>query len=137
MRRGLREQPDLIRNAVEEMLRFDPPVTQSGRIAVEPTSVGGCPVHAGSSISPMLLAANHDPAANPNPHHFDITREDIRHDDPVVAVTGLGAPLARLEAQIVVATLARRFPTLHLATDHLEYRTVPAFRGLVRLPVAV
>jgi len=136
--RKLCDDPSLAQNAVEEMLRYDPPVTQSGRLALRDTSVGGCPVHAGSSISPVLLAANHDPALNPNPHQFDISREEIHH----VSFGGgrrycLGAPLARLEAQIAVSALARRFPNLHLAPGELQWRTVPGFRGLVKLPVLV
>ncbi|MFN0144950.1 MAG: cytochrome P450 [Dehalococcoidia bacterium] len=132
----LGDQPELLHNAIEEMLRFDPPVTQSGRLTLKEMEVGGCPVHAGTSISPLLLAANHDPAAHPDPHRFDITREDTQH----VSFGGgrrycLGAPLARLEAQIAIGTLVRRFPNLSLATGTVEHRSVPAFRGLVALPV--
>ena len=87
-------------------------------------------------FSPQLLGANHDPAANPDPHQFDITREEIRH----VSFGGgrrycLGAPLARLEARIAVGTLARRFPDLRLANENFQWRNVPVFRGLVSLPV--
>jgi cytochrome P450 len=118
------------------MLRFDPPVTQSGRLSLKEMEVGGCPVHAGQSLSPILLAANHDPAANPDPHVFDIAREDVWH----ASFGGgrrycLGAPLARLEARIAVGTLARRFPALRLATETPQWRNVPVFRGLVALPV--
>jgi cytochrome P450 len=130
------QRPDLVANAVEEMLRFDPPVTQSGRLTLKEMEVGGCPVHAGQTLSPILLAANHDPAANPDPHRFDITREEIHH----VSFGGgrrycLGAPLARLEARIAVGTLARRFPDLQLAAEKPSWRNVPVFRGLVTLPV--
>lgn len=134
----LREDPALIKNAVEEMLRYDPPVTQSGRLTLKEITVAGCPVHAGQSISPILLAANHDPKLNPDPHRFDITREQPQH----VSFGGgrrycLGAPLARLEAQIAVGTIARRFPDIQLAIpeEQLEWRTVPGFRGLTKLPV--
>jgi cytochrome P450 len=128
--------PDLAAHAVEEMLRYDPPVTQSGRITLKDMEVGGCPIAAGASLSPVLLAANHDPALNPNPHEFDISREEIHH----VSFGGgrrycLGAPLARLEALVAIRTLARRFPHLKMATEKVEYRTVPGFRGLVALPV--
>ena len=132
----LRDNPSLIQNTVEEMLRFDPPVTQSGRIVVKDTVVAGCPIAAGSSLSPLLLAANHDPAFNADPHRFDITREEIKH----VSFGGgrrycLGAPLARLEAQVAVGTLIKRFPDLRLAGDKVERRSVPAFNGLVALNV--
>lgn len=135
----LKANPSLIENAVEEMLRYDPPVTQSGRLALEPTqTASGCPIHAGASISPILLAANHDPDYNPDPHRFDITRENIQH----VSFGGgrrycLGAPLARLEAQIAINTLLRRFPKIRLGTEAVTWRTIPVFRGLERLPVRV
>jgi cytochrome P450 len=134
----LRADPSLARNAVEEMLRYDPPVTQSGRLSLKEMDLGGCPVHAGQSITPMILAANHDPVRHPDPHRFDITRENIQH----VSFGGgrrycLGAPLARLEAQIAVARLVERFPNLRLATSEVEWRAIPVFRGLVSLPVLV
>lgn len=132
----LKSRPELLANAVEEMLRFDPPVVQSGRLSLKEMEVGGCPVHAGQTISPMLLAANHDPALNPNPHAFDISREDIHH----TSFGGgrrycLGAPLARLEARVALEALVDRFPDLQLATDKPQWRNVPVFRGLVALPV--
>jgi hypothetical protein len=111
-------------------------VTQSGRLTLKEMEVGGCPVHAGSSLSPQLLAANHDPEANPDPHRFDIGREEIHH----VSFGGgrrycLGAPLARLEAQTAIGTLNRRFPDLRMATETVVHRDIPTFRGLSALPV--
>ena len=134
----LRSNPALIQNAVEEMLRYDPPVTQSGRLALEDTTVGGCPVHAGQSISPVLLAANHDPAVNADPHRFDIERENIQHS----SFGGgrrycLGAPLARLEAQIGISALVQRFPSLRLTGEPLKWKAVPVFRGLEALQVRI
>lgn len=133
----LRANPGLINNAVEEMIRYDPPVTQSGRISMKEMEVGGCPVHPGMSISPSLAGANHDPAVHPNPHAFDIERENIQH----VSFGGgrrycLGAPLARLETQIAVVALVDRFPTLKLVDPNPEHRGNPAFRGLKGLKVA-
>ncbi|MGI8925497.1 MAG: cytochrome P450 [Tepidiformaceae bacterium] len=133
----LRADPSLIRNAVEEMLRYDPPVTQSGRLALEAMEVGGCPVQAGQNLGVSLAGANHDPAVHADPHRFDITRGEINH----LSFGGgrrycLGAPLARLEAQIGIGTLVRRFPRLRLASDAvLQHRGLPAFRGLLSLPV--
>ncbi len=132
----LRDNPSLIENTVEEMIRFDPPVMNSGRITLEDMEVGGCPIPAGSSFSPSLAAANHDPSVHPNPHKFDIERENIQHQ----SFGGgrrycLGAPLARLETQIAITTLARRFPNLRLADQEIEHRTLPGFRGLTKLIV--
>jgi cytochrome P450 len=133
---ALRADPSLIDNAVEEMLRYDPPVTQSGRLTLKDMEVGGCPVAAGSSFAPILLAGNHDPALHPDPHRFDIRRDDIRH----MSFGGgrrycLGAPLARLETQVAVMALIQRYPDLQLATEAVEHKTMPGFRGLARLPV--
>jgi cytochrome P450 len=132
----LRDDPSLIVNAVEEMIRFDPPVMNSGRITLEDMEVGGCPIPAGSSFSPSLAGANHDPTIHPNPHKFDIEREEIHHQ----SFGGgrrycLGAPLARLETQVAITTLARRFPNLRLADQEIEHRTLPGFRGLKKLIV--
>jgi cytochrome P450 len=130
----LSDDPSLIKNAVEEMLRYDSPVVQSGRIPSEDVTLSGCPVPHAQSIVPSLAAANRDPAVYPKPHDFDITREDTHHHSfGGGAHYCLGAPLARLEAQIGIGTLVRRFPDLRLAADPLEWRRVPGFRGLVRL----
>ncbi|MCH7811536.1 MAG: cytochrome P450 [Chloroflexi bacterium] len=136
--RKLRDDPSLIENAVEEMLRYDSPVTQTGRIATSDVTLDGCPISQGQSIVTSLAAANHDPSVYPEPHTFDITRKDTHHQ----SFGGgshycLGAPVARLEAQIGVDTLVRRFPNLRLADEPLEYRRIPVFRGLVRLPVLI
>ncbi len=132
----LHNDPALIKNAVEEMLRYDPPVTQTGRISLSATQVDGVTIAEGQSITPMLAAANRDPEAHADPDRFDITRSDVEHHSFGGGVHYcLGAPLARLEAQLAVGTLIRRFPGIRLAGEQLEWRRVPGFRGLVRLPV--
>jgi hypothetical protein len=134
----LQQDPSLIKNAVEEMLRFDSPVMATGRIPLQDLTVGGCPIQAGQSLTPMLSAANHDPLVYPDPHRFDITRADTRHHSfGGGAHFCLGAPLARLEAQIAIATLVRRFPRLRLGEGPIERRMLPGFRGLRSLPVLV
>ncbi len=134
----LRERPELIENAVEEMLRFEGPVTFSGRIVPDDRVIAGCPMKKGDSITVALGGANYDPKLHKDPHAFDVTREDIDH----VAFGGgrrycLGAPLARLEAQIGVRVLLTRFPNLRLAPQELKWKRVPAFRGLEELIVEV
>jgi cytochrome P450 len=117
------------------MLRYDPPVTQSGRLALEPMGVGSAKVAAGASLSVSLLAAGHDPTLHRDPHRFDIERADTSH----LAFGGgahfcLGAPLARAEAQIGIATLLRRFP--HLSLDpaaKVEHKRIPVFNGVAAL----
>ncbi len=127
----LRARPDLLENAVEEMLRYDSPVISSGRIANRPVEVHGCPMHPKQSIGVSLAAANRDPAVYPNPDRFDIERADTHHQ----SFGGgrhfcLGAPLARAEAQEAIRTLLNRFPTLLPSERELRYRAIPGFRGL-------
>jgi len=127
----LREAPDLIGNAVEEMLRFDSPVTNSGRIPDRDISVGGCPVSKGSSLSTSLAAANRDPAVYPDPDVFDIERADTHHQ----SFGGgrhlcLGAHLARIEAQEAILGLLRRYPSLEHSERGFVYHAIPSFRGM-------
>ena len=127
----LRADPSLIENAVEEMLRFDSPVTNSGRIADRTIEIGGCPVHQGESLSTSLAAANHDPEIYPDPHKFDIEREDTHHQ----SFGGgrhlcLGAHLARLEAQVAILGLLDRYPVLEHSVRGHVYAGVPSFRGM-------
>lgn len=128
----LRDKPELMANAVEEMLRFDSPVTQSGRIANEDMDIAGCPIHQGGSVSVSLAAANRDPLVYENPDKFDVERHDVAHQ----SFGGgrhfcLGAPLARVEAQEAVAAILAHFESLSM--ESFEYRTTPGFRGLNEL----
>ncbi len=91
---------------------------------------------AGTAVSFPLGAANRDPAAYADPDRLDIGRENNRH----MAFGGgihycLGAPLARMEGEIAFTSLARRLPTLSLATDEVTYRDNYTLRGLTSLPV--
>lgn len=134
----LRADPALIGAAVEEVLRYDPPVDITGRIASRDMEVRGCPVHATQSMLLSLRAANRDPAVFDSPDRFDITRKKSPH----VAFGGgahicIGAPLARLEGQVTLQRLFERFPNLRLADPEAapQWRTLPFFRGLQRLDV--
>lgn len=127
--------PELVPNAVEEILRYDSPVVQATRRALEPLAVGGREVAAREAITCSLLAAGHDPARHADPHRFDIERADTTH----VAFGGgvhfcLGAPLARAEAQIAIAALFERFPGLRLDPRRaVEHKRAPVFNGLEAL----
>ncbi len=134
----LRADPSLINSAVEEVLRYESPVDITGRIAPREMEIGGCPVHQRQSLMMSLRAANRDPAAFPDPHRFDVARRDAPH----VAFGGglhlcIGAPLARLEAQVAILSFLRRFPQLRLADPAAkpEWRRMPFFRGLKDLIV--
>ena len=127
----LRADPSLIGNAVEEMLRYDSPVTNSGRTPNRDIVVSGCPVPKGESLSPSLAAANRDPAVYPDPDRFDIERADTHHQ----SFGGgrhlcLGAHLARVEAQEAILGLLRRFPRLRKSERGHSFRAIPAFRGM-------
>jgi cytochrome P450 len=131
----LRVHPELVPNAVEEILRYDPPVVQTGRLALEPFEIGGIEVNAGEAMNASVLAAGHDPARHSDPHRFDIERADTSH----LAFGGgahycLGAPLARAEAQIAIPLLFERFPSLHPDPQRaIEHKHVPIFNGLTAL----
>jgi cytochrome P450 len=134
----LREEPSLIGNAVEEMLRFESPVMQTARIPMHDLEIGGCPIPRGESVMVLLAAANRDPGRYPEPDRFDITRQDVGHQSfGGGAHFCLGAPLARLEAQLAIAAFLQRFPRLRLADEPLEWRDLPGFRGLAKLWVRV
>lgn len=134
----LRADPSLVSAAVEETLRHEPPVDITARVASHDLEVGECPVRATQTLTLSLRGANRDPAVFDDPHAFDITRKKIPH----VAFGGgahicIGAPLARLEAQVALSKLFARFPNLRLADPDAapQWRALPFFRGLETLPV--
>ncbi len=128
----LRDDPSLIPNAVEEILRFDPPVIETWRTHDKPVEVCGHAIAARQTIAPSLAAANHDPRRFADPERFDTTRAEIDH----LSFGGgihycLGASLARLEAQVALAKILERFPRLAAAEGHdVTYRALPGFRGM-------
>jgi cytochrome P450 len=121
---------------VEEMLRFDSPVQLTGRTATTDVELDGLTIRKGQETVVLLGAANRDPAQFPEPDRLDVGRADNRH----VAFGGgihlcLGAPLARVEAQVAVDTLLHRCPGLKLAGEPVRKETV-TLRGMASLPVA-
>jgi cytochrome P450 len=134
----LRDDPSLIRSAVEELLRYDSPVQIAGRGARADAVVGGQRIAAGEPMMLLVGAANRDPAQFADPDRLDVGRPDVK----MLSFGGgihfcLGAMLARTEAQIAIGTLLARVPHLELATDDLEWRPHITLRGLSRLPVKV
>ena len=113
----LKADPSLVRNAVEEMLRYLT-IAQfnSGRVALEDIEVSGHLIKRGEGVVASLAAANRDPSVFPDPDHFDILRDASRQVAFAYGVHScLGQPLARLELQVVFTTLFKRVPTLRLA----------------------
>jgi cytochrome P450 len=138
-RRRLREQPGGLRVGVEELLRFAGSVTQPTlRVAREDIEVGGVVIPAGSVVVAMLTAANRDPRRFPEPDRFDPAREGNPH---VAFGHGihfcLGAPLARMELEIALETVLRRFPDMELACarNEIPWRPSALLRGPAALPV--
>jgi len=133
---GLRADPALIGNAIEELLRYDSPVQRTARITTTDVEVAGHLIAKGAMVVTALGAANRDPAQFPDPDRLDVTRRDVRHISFGYGIHFcLGAPLARVEGQIALGTLLRRAPGLGLAEPSLEWRESSVLRGLKRLRV--
>ncbi|HEU4848503.1 MAG TPA: cytochrome P450 [Rubrobacteraceae bacterium] len=137
--RKLKEDPSLIKPAVEELLRYDGPVeTSTERFAREDVEIGGQVIPRGEMVLVVLAAADHDPERFPDPDELDITRTDNRHLAFGKGIHHcLGAPLARMEGQIAISTLLRRMPNLRLkgSPESLSWRPGMILRGLRGLPV--
>ena len=132
----LQRSPELLATAVEELLRFDSPVQLTGRLLREPVEIGGHTLQAGDWVLPLLGAANRDPAQFVDPDRLDIGRTPNPH---LAFGRGihfcLGAPLARVEGQLAIGALMRRFPKLQLAGEPVRRNQI-TLRGLSSLPVA-
>lgn len=114
----LRDDPSLIGTAVEEMIRFDPPLHLFERTVIEDVRIGGRLVQEGQKIAALLGSANRDPAAFAEPDLMNIAREPNPHLGFGAGIHFcLGAPLARLELQISLPALLHRFPRLALAAE--------------------
>lgn len=134
--RLLQKDPSLVRNAVEELLRYDSPVQMTARSVLVEMEYKGHHFSVGQQVAFLLGAANHDPALFANPQQLDVTRKPNPHLSFGNGIHYcLGAPLARLEGQIAFETLLRRLPKLALATDMPIYRDNFVLRGLEALPL--
>jgi cytochrome P450 len=136
----LKANPALITNAIEEFLRYDSSVQMSARVALEDIDdLGGKKIPKGESVLCLLGSANRDPAVYPDrPDRLDITRSNVR---PLSFGGGihfcLGAQLARIEAEVAIATLLRRLPDLRLDDARTpEWRPTFVLRGLKSLPAS-
>jgi cytochrome P450 len=134
----LRAHPEQMATAVEEFLRYDGSVERAfTRIILSDDALDGAVLPAGEMIVPILAAANRDPAVFADPDRLDVTRAPNPHlGFGKGAHYCLGAPLARLEAEIALNTLLRRLPDLHPAAplESLARRLSPTFRSLESLP---
>lgn len=132
----LRQNPDLLQSAIEEIARYDSPVQLVPRVVTEDLELFGQPLRRGQVVQLLLAAANRDAAQFPDPDRFDITRSYKR---PASFGFGahfcIGMPLAMLEIELAFSTLIQRLPNLRLAA---EPERSPNFglRGFRRLPLA-
>ncbi|MEL6956367.1 MAG: cytochrome P450, partial [Pseudomonadota bacterium] len=135
---ALRADPGLAAQAVEEVLRYEAPVSATSRIVSEDREVAGCPMKKSQPVWMSLASANRDPRAFERPDAFDITVKRPSH----IAFGGgphicIGAPLARIEARRVFEKLFALYPDMSLPDQDLTWRALPFFRGLETLEVEV
>lgn len=137
----LRAEPALMDTAIEEVMRFNGPIhSTKPQYAVEDVTMHGVTIPKGSTVMPLLGAANHDPAVFDNPELFDITRTPNRHLGFGMGIHYcLGAPLARIEVKIALNNLLERNPNLRLAVDpnELERMALPTMDSYKNLPVVL
>ena len=133
-----RADPSVHRSGVEEMLRYVSPVQLTGRAFTEDCEFGGVQFVAGDFAMLLIASGNHDPDQFDDPERFDVTRTPNNHLGFGFGIHHcLGAPLARMETQVALASLVRRAPDLALAADRVTYKTNVVLRGLESLPVSM
>jgi cytochrome P450 len=136
----LRDEPELSKTAIEELVRFVCPAeTATQRYASADVTVAGTTIPRGEVVLAVVGSANRDTRYFENPDTLDITRSNNRHLSFGQGIHYcLGAPLARLEGQIAIPALLQRLPNIHLAVkpEELRWRGGMTLRGLEALPVA-
>jgi len=132
----LRERPELIGTAIEELLRFASPVSLTSRNPTEDTELDGRRIAKDDELALVLAAANRDPEVFAQPDRLDLARSENRHlAFGFGAHFCLGAALARLEGQISIGSAVSRFPGIKLASESVEWKPGIVLRGLVALPI--
>jgi cytochrome P450 len=135
---ALRDAPELAANAIEELLRYDSPVQRQGRIALQDLTIQGQQISKGDRVFLVLGAAHRDEAQFPDPDRLDIRRADVRHlAFGMGAHYCVGAALARIEAQVTITSLLRRFPRLSLASAKVDWLDNLTIRGPRALPLTL
>jgi cytochrome P450 len=132
----LREKPDMIRTAVEELLRYESPVQFTARVLKEDIEICGQHIPRKWSVLCMLGAANRDPKRFKEPNQLDLKRLNNQH---LAFSAGphacIGGQLARLEGQVAILNLVQRFPKMQLTGPRPEWASTFGLRGLKSLPV--
>ena len=133
-----RTDPGVTRSGVEEMLRYVSPVQLTGRFLTEDSEFGGVRFEQGDFVMLLLASGNRDPDQFDRPDRFDVGRTPNNHLGFGFGIHHcLGAPLARMEAQVALSTLVRRAPDLALAVPEVTYKHNVVLRGMESLPVAM
>lgn len=133
----LRNHPELMPSAVEELLRYESPSQHTARLARADVELGGRQIRKRQAVIAVMGAANRDPDRFPDPDRLDLARTDNRHlAFGWAAHFCFGAALARIEGEIAFTTLLSRMPGLWLRQVPLHWRTNMGLRGLLALPVS-
>jgi cytochrome P450 len=134
----LRDEPALAAAAVEELLRYDGPIGAQVRIVRAPQSLHGKALKTGERVFLLMNAANRDPRAFPEPDRLDLRRGGVPHlTFGFGAHICLGFPLARLEGQIALPAVVRRWRRMEIASPRLEWLDSMVLRGMKTLPLRV
>jgi len=137
-RRRLQAHPELIDSAVEEFLRHNSPVQVTARVATGDYRIDGKRIEKGDFVILAFGAANRDPAVFREPDRLDLGRDPNPHVSFGQGIHFcLGAPLARMEAQIALDTLLRRFPAFEVSCETPQWKPTVVSRGLASLPIAL
>ncbi|MFF8945081.1 cytochrome P450 [Streptomyces sp. NPDC014864] len=131
----LRRHPEHIDDAVEEVMRYDPPVHLNTRVAADDTVLAGVPIARDTMVHVLYGAANHDPRRNEDPHVFDVLRNGSHLTFGGGAHYCLGAALARLEVKVLLTLLLERFPTLRPTAPPTYAAGRMVFRRITSLKV--
>jgi cytochrome P450 len=134
---AVRADHGLVRSALEEALRWEPPITSVMRVAARDCELGAIKIPAGTNVNVSVASANRDPTRYPDPDRFDMTRKNFAHltfgGGPHLC---LGMHLARMEASVAITALLDRLPDLRLDPTAPKPRVVGvAFRSPLALPV--
>jgi cytochrome P450 len=133
----LRDEPELMPSAIEELLRYESPSQQTARLAPAGAVLGGQEIPEGNAVIAVMAAGNRDPERFAEPDKLELDREDNRH--LAFGWAGhfcFGAPLARIEGQIAFEELLKRFPEMEMPEQEISWRPNLGLRGLTELHVA-
>jgi cytochrome P450 len=138
-RKRLYDDPGLIGSAVDEFLRYDSPIQLTDRAVLEDCEIGGKRIRRGQLVAVVLSAANRDPERFPEPDRLDLGRAAGQHQAHLAFGLGnhfcLGSQLAKLEAEIAIGSLVRRFPGLSGDPEACAWQRSIVLRGPLSVPL--